>query len=427
MRKLSLSVGALSACVALSVAACSSEPTDDGDNVDGMGGDASDSGDTLSIFSWWTAPGEAEALQGLIDTFKEANADARVVLDEDVSAQTWEEKVTEKLGNSPWDVVQMSASDLESFTGKNPGGLLAVDEIYAEDSLKDAIIPEIALAAQVDGKAYGVVTGIHRNNAFFYNQRVLDTENVDAPTTIAELLESCEALKEAGVVPLAITFQSWALRIAFDEILAGTLGAEAFAEYLALDEVPTDDQLLDKLTETVDVFDLLLTEYVDVELSKPNEYGWAEAAGTFHEGDAAFMFHGDWAKGFLVSLGSTPGIDFGVSGPPGAYDLFIYGADTFVMPATAPHPEQALEFLRVVASKEGQVAFNRLKGSTPMRSDVRDQLDEPGKVSLDNLVNAKVLTKAVWNSALDDAIQAYSQDGDRDALLDVYLTTKPAP
>jgi glucose/mannose transport system substrate-binding protein len=137
------------------------------------------------------------------------------------------------------------------------------------------------------------------------------------------------------------------------------------------------------------------------------------------------LFHGDWAKGYLVHLGWEPGVDFGVLGPPGAADLFVYGADMFGLPATAAHPQLGKDFLSIVASPEGQVAFNSYKGATPMRSDVRDQLDEPGKASLDGLINAKVLMPGHANDGWDKGIEAFAKDHDKDALLKVYVDTAP--
>jgi ABC-type glycerol-3-phosphate transport system substrate-binding protein len=132
---------------------------------------------------------------------------------------------------------------------------------------------------------------------------------------------------------------------------------------------------------------------------------------------------GDWAKGYLTSLGWTPGVDFGVSGPPGAFDLFWYGDDSFAIPVSAMHQKNAREFLSVVTSKAAQVAFNKQKGSTPIRSDVRDQLDEPGRNSLDNMLNAKVLARSVpANMARTAALTQFLIDGEKGPLIEAYLT-----
>jgi glucose/mannose transport system substrate-binding protein len=291
----------------------------------------------------------------------------------------------------------MSASDIQQFSNDHAGAVASVADMYQDPSLKQAVVPEILNAVTVNGAPLGIVTGVHRNDSFLYNKQIFDAQGIAPPTTVDEFMAACAKLKTAGITPVAMTFQGWALRIMFDEVLAGILGAQGYADFLNSGAVT----------------------------SKVDSYDWSAAAAAVHDGKAAMYMHGDWAKGYVTALGWTPGVDFGVSGPPGAPDLFIYGADMFGLPAAAPHPDTARHFLEMVASKDGQVAFNRQKGSTPMRTDVRDQLDEPGKLALDNLMNAKVLMKGHANASWDPAFDSYAKDGDKAALLQVYMTATP--
>jgi ABC-type glycerol-3-phosphate transport system substrate-binding protein len=179
------------------------------------------------------------------------------------------------------------------------------------------------------------------------------------------------------------------------------------------------------ITEATDLFVRVLTEFVDMNAARAASYDWTTAVDAIHSNKAAMMFLGDWVKGYLVHLGWDPGVDFGVSGPPGASDLFVYGADTFAMPALAPHPKCANDFLSVVASKNAQVAFNKQKGSTPMRTDVRDLLDVNSRQNLDDLANAKVRLPGIDNAQWDAAMAAYVTSGDEAALLQSLLTITP--
>jgi glucose/mannose transport system substrate-binding protein len=82
---------------------------------------------------------------------------------------------------------------------------------------------------------------------------------------------------------------------------------------------------------------------------------------------------GDWAKGYLeseVGGGLLPDQDFGVVPFPGSVGTFVFTADTFGLPKGAVHRDGARSLLRTMASTEGQIAFNRLKGSIPARSDI---------------------------------------------------------
>jgi glucose/mannose transport system substrate-binding protein len=394
----------------------------------GSGDDGSDApGDaarpTLQLFSWWTAPGEAEALAALVNRYKEVYPGASVEQFTKSSAASWQDVLHESIDDSPWDVFQMSASDLPQFTADHPGAVEPVDSIYAEPSLAAAVIPDVLEAATSEGHAYGVVTGVHRNNAFLYNIELFEENDLTPPTTIAEFLDVAAQLDEAGITPVATSFETWALRILFDELLAGTIGAEQYEALTHGRTPPTEMEA--GLQSAIDTFDLVLNQYVDREASSAEGYGWASAVEGLRNNDAAMLFHGDWAKGYLVKYGWEPGVDFGVLGNPGATDLFVYGADTFGLAATGPNVEIGKDFLTVVASKEGQVEFNKRKGSTPMRTDVRDQLDEPGKISLDELEHATVRMPGHANSEWDDGIAAFLNDGDKAALLEVYLTATP--
>ena len=413
----------LASTMVLGALGCSSS----GDSDDGVDkGGPGETQDVLEVFSWWTAPGEAEALQALVKTYKDAHEGARVSQYSNTSASTWQEVLGDKIAESPWDVFQLSASDIGKFRDDHEGTVEALDDVYADTDLDAAMIPEIRNVVTIDEHPYGVVTGVHRNNAFIYNKTIFDAQKLDPPTSIEEFLAVSAQLKEAGIMPVASDFDTWVLRILFDEILAGTMGAEGFDKFIKGTTLAADDtEVQAQLASAIDTFDMVLTDYVDVDRSTATDYDWSSAAQDLYDGKAAMLFHGDWAKGFLVHLGWTPGVDFGVLGPPGASDLFVYGADMFGLPTAAPHPELGKDFLKIVASPEGQVAFNAYKGSTPMRADVREMLDEPGKLSLDGLMNAKVLMPGHGNADWEAGIEAFAVDHDKEALLQVYIDTPP--
>jgi glucose/mannose transport system substrate-binding protein len=380
----------------------------------------------LELFSWWVAPGEAEALQALKDTYTMDYPNAQVNQFTNATSASWQTVLAMNIGMPKWDVVQMSAADFGSFMTAHPGSLLALDDYYEEPSLKAAVIPDILAATKLNGHPMGIVTGVHRNFSFMYNMQIFKDHNITPPTSTADFLAACAALKAAGVnYPVATALDSWVLRFMYWEYLAGELGAQAFGDYVTHKTPVTDAAVQTGIANAVDVFHTVMTQYVDITASKAMGYDWSKAADAIHAGSSAMMLHGDWAKGYLVHLGWTPGVDFGVSGPPGADDLFVYGVDTFALPETAPHPDSSKHFLTVVGSKEAQVAFNKQKGSTPMRTDVRDMLDAAGKTALDDLVNAKVRIPGFDTAAVDDAMTQYVMDGDKAALLTALQAVTP--
>jgi glucose/mannose transport system substrate-binding protein len=382
-------------------------------------------GPALELFTWWVAPGEVEALTALENVYETVHPRARVDQFTDATSANWQSMLSKGINGPTWDVTQISAAGIPVFLQAEPGTLAPVDDIYADPSLAAAVIPDILAAATDGGHAMGVVTGVHRNNAFIYNLQVLQSQGLSPPTTIDELMTVCEKLKAAGITPIATTLDAWILRFLYLDLLSGVVGADNFGAFVR-HQLPVSDLTMQAgIQEATARFVDVYTKYVDVPAMQAPGFDWTKAADSLRAGSTAMFFLGDWLKGYLVHLGWTPGVDFGVSGPPGASDVFVYGADTFALPTHAPHPQLAHDFLEVVASPDAQVAFNRQKGSTPMRTDVRDRLDGPGQQNLDDLVNATVRLPGFDNAMMDTAMTAYVNTGDADALLKSLQTIEP--
>jgi len=382
-------------------------------------------GPSLELFTWWVAPGEVEALTALVNVYQSDYPGARVDQFNDATSANWESMLAKRINTPTFDVTQISAAGIPVFLDDNKGTLAPVDDIYAEPSLKAAVIPDILAAATDNGHAMGVVTGVHRNNAFIYNMQVLQKYNLAPPTTIAEFLNVCATLKAAGITPVATTLDAWILRFLYLDILSGVVGADTFGAFVRHELPVGSDQMQSGIQEATQDFVDVYTKYVDLPAMQAPNYDWTTAADSLRAGKTAMFFLGDWLKGYLVTLGWTPGVDFGVSGPPGASDVFVYGADTFALPTMAPHPQLAHDFLQVVASPAAQVAFNLKKGSTPMRTDVRAMLDGPGQRNLDDLVNATVRLPGFDNAMMDTAMTNYVNTGDAAALLKALQTIEP--
>ena len=175
----------------------------------------------------------------------------------------------------------------------------------------------------------------------------------------------------------------------------------------------------------IGLLDPVLANYVNDSVSQP-DFGWTDATDLMIKGEAAMFIHGDWAKGYLVQRGFDPGIEFGVVGMPGAADLFLYGVDVFAVMTDGPEPEATQRFLRTVGSTAGQLAFNKLKGSSPIRLDIDlEQLDPAGRVTHQELRDAKIRMLTVSNRAWDDAFAAFAVSRDTDALLAASVDNPP--
>jgi len=397
-----------------------------------LGGCASDAGGdarkeenaepTVELFSWWIAPSEADALDALIAVHSKSYPHEKIYNAAIDSGAKAKEVLAERLAaNRPPDLYQENAYSLAAVMARNPGSLVSLTELFRSEGLFDVVLPEVISDVTLDGEIYSMPVNIHRENALHYNVKIFADLELDVPTTLEELLAVCDKLKQAGVTPLATSYQGWIQRVMFNSIAAASLGPAAFESYFLgkseLDEAAMGD--------AIDLLDNLLTNYVNDSATDP-AFLWTDAADLLLNRQAAMFMHGDWAKGYLTQLGWEPGVGFGVVGAPGAADLFLYGVDVFALLAGDLEPDAAKDFLKTVASKEGQAAFNKLKGSSAIRLDADlDDLDVVARATIESQRNAKIRMLTRSKSAWDDAHQAFAITRDKAALIAAYRDNPP--
>lgn len=376
----------------------------------------------MELFSWWVAPGEAEALQKLIDLHRENYPDQRIVNGAATTAEESKLLLLERLtAGDPPDVMQSSAYNIRQDLAAYPGIVQPLDALFEAEELSQVIVPELLDDVTLDGSVQALPVNMHRENTIFYNKRIFADNQLEPPTSLAEFLAACEKLKKKGITPIATTKEGWVLRILFNALAMGVYDSEAFTAYWTgnaeLDE--------DKLSAAIDAFDTVLTQYVDADAADA-AVGWTDAAQAVFDGEAAMFPHGDWTKGYFEQLGWTPDFDFGAFAAPGGRELFWYSADVFAIATGAPQESAAHDFLRTVGSKEGQVAFNKIKGSSPIRLDVDPKLLDPiGRQVLDDLKNAKFRVQVRNNDAWDIGLARFAVDHDKGALMQIYRDAPP--
>ncbi|MEO6600196.1 MAG: hypothetical protein ABIQ16_10015, partial [Polyangiaceae bacterium] len=86
----------------------------------------------------------------------------------------------------------------------------------------------------------------------------------------------------------------------------------------------------------------------------------------------------------------------------------------------------AREFLTTVASPAGQIAFNTIKGSSPIRRDIPSSaLDPLGRATVDDLQNAKIRMLIPSRPGWDEALQQFAKDGDVSAVMRTFIALPP--
>ena len=319
--------------------------------------------DQVEVFSWWTGGGEAAGLDEMIKIFQEkypdtefinaavaggAGTNARAVLATRLQA-----------GDAP-DSWQGHAGQELIGTYVAGGQLEPLNFLYEQEGWLDVMPETLIPLISADGNIYSVPVNIHRANVMWYNPGILAANNIAVPTTLAEWFEAMDVLQAAGITPLALGEQ-WTVMHLMETVLLASLGADA---YNGLWDGSTDwgsAEVTQALNDFVKVLSYTNTDSASL--------SWQDAAQLVVNGNAAFNVMGDWAEGYFRELGKAPETDYGWAPVPGTGGNFQFLSDSFVLPVGAPHRDAAINWLIICGSKEGQDAFNPVKGSIPARSD----------------------------------------------------------
>lgn len=311
----------------------------------------------LEIFSWWTAGGEAEGLYGMFDVYSALNPDVEIINATVAGGAGTNAKAvlaTRLQGGDPPDSFQVHAG-LEVEKYEPTTYLEPIDDMF-----DPTVFPKDLLDLLLyEGHYWTMPVNIHRSNVLWYNPKLLEENNLAVPATMEEFFETCEALEAAGLIPIAMgTKDGWEAAHVFESFLPSALGADAYRG-LWTGETPWEDP---RVTKALEDF-LTMMKYVNEDHAALT---W-DAAGEYIIADkAVFMIMGDWAAGWFASKGYG---DFGWAPPPGTQGIFVGLSDAFALPKNAPNHEQAVLWLEVCGSKEGQEAFNPAKGSICARTD----------------------------------------------------------
>ena len=336
------------------------------------GADEANRAPLVELFSWWTKPGEVEALNAVLSVHEQRFPGAKVINAAAKDSATARDRLRNRLeAREPPDTFQANVgqdllrwvlyngadaaeSKLEPLEGK---------AVVGRD-FRDVFPEPVLSAAGFGGAVYAVPVNIHRTNSLFYNKQVFADLGLAVPQSLDELYVVADELEAQGIVPLAVGAKgSWTLALLFFEnLLIAKQGADFYQDYFGGRVDAADARVLDVLDES-----LRLWRYTNADA---RQIEWDAAVAMVHNGRAAMTVMGDWAKGSLEQLGGVPGKTFGQVPFPGTAGVFVFTADTFPLPKGAPRRKDALDFLGTLASLDGQNAFNPIKGSIPARTDI---------------------------------------------------------
>jgi glucose/mannose transport system substrate-binding protein len=305
-----------------------------------------------------------------------------------------------------------------------------VNFLYEENGWLEVMPETLIPLISADGNIYSVPVNIHRANVLWANPAVLEEYAIEMPTTLDEWFTAMDALQAAGMdAPLALGEQWTALHL-FETILLASMGPDA---YNALWD-GTGDWGSPEVTQALEDFAKVLT-YTN---SDASALSWQDAGQIVIDGDAAFNVMGDWQEGFFRELGSVPQEGYTWAPVPGTAGNFQFLSDSFVLPVGAPNRDAAIAWLTVAGSREGQDAFNPVKGSIPARSDgdvslygeyLQSAMDDWASDNVVGSLTHGVVANDSWKSEIDTAMGLFLGTADvagfQTALVDACAKSGP--
>jgi glucose/mannose transport system substrate-binding protein len=318
----------------------------------------------LEIFSWW-AGDEGPALQALLDLYKKkypsvdvvnatvtggAGVNARAVLK------------TRMLGGDPPDSFQVHAGQELIGTWVVAGRMEDLTSLYKSEGWLNRFPKGLIDLLSYNGGIWSVPVNIHRSNVMWYNPAKLREWGVTPPKTWTEFLSTCATLKAKGVeAPLALG-EAWTQQHLWESVALGVLGPDNWTA-LWNGKLKFNDP---KAVAVWDTFGKVL------ECTNKDASGlsWQQATDRVVQGQSAFNVMGDWAAGYMATtLKLKPGEGFGWVPSPSTSGTFMMLSDSFGLPKGIKNRANAINWLKLLGSKEGQDTFNPLKGSIAARTD----------------------------------------------------------
>jgi glucose/mannose transport system substrate-binding protein len=319
----------------------------------------------LEIFSWWTSGGEVEALNALYDIYKRDYPDVEIINAalQGGAGQGGNMKAlleTRMIGGEPPDSFQVHLGQELLASHVAAGRMEDLSELYASEGWNDIFPKGLIDLASYEGKPYSVPVNIHRSNVMWYNTNHLKEAGLEkAPATWDEWFTYAETLKGKGIGALAVAGAdpNFSGHV-FESVLLAKLGPEG---YLGLFNGKTawDSAEVKSAMETL----LKAYEYAQEGYTS---VAWGDINDVMTSGKGSMMIMGDWTHGVFLASGFK---DYGWAPSPDTGGVFMALSDSFGLPKGVKHRDNVINWLKLCGSREGQDAFNPIKGSIPARND----------------------------------------------------------
>jgi len=334
-------------------------------------------GGEVEVLHWWTSGGEARAVAALKQQLQQ-------------KGHTWRDfAVAGGAGDAAMTVLKsraMAGNPPSAALIKGPSlqewgelGVLTNLNDVARAGNWDNLVPRvIGDIMKHNGNWIAVPVNVHRVNWLWTNPEVFRRAGARVPTNWDEFFVAAEALRRAGVIPLAHGGQNWQDFTLFESVALGVGGTDFYRSALVqLDQTALRSATMTRVLET------FRRVKAHTDRNAPGR-DWNLATAMVIRGEAGMQLMGDWAKGEFIAAGRVPGRDFGCVAAPGTANAFTFNVDSFAMfrLRSEANTRAQRDLANAILSPEFQEVFNLNKGSIPVRLNMNlERFDECARMS----------------------------------------------
>ncbi|WP_084645422.1 ABC transporter substrate-binding protein [Devosia insulae] len=333
-----------------------------------------------------TGGSSREALDSIIADFQAANPDIKIkeiVFDDDQYSN--QGLITQLKSNEVPDIFfEWAGFPVQRDVAA--GYAYDLTEAMAADGWKDSFSPAVwtdGAGTMVDGKPYLVPLSLDLTNTIWYNKKIFAEHNLTPPKTWDEFVALNKALAEAGETPIVEgNNEFWPLGNWAGHIAAMVVPPDAYIAAFK-QEAPFNTPEFEK------ALNLLVGLHEVGAFNKDMQaLGADPAMATFFQEGAVMHPIGSWLVSETANL-AEEGFEYGQFNTPvidAAHPLAnsVIGTITgLVVHKNAPHPAEAIKFLKFLTSEASQIKWAESGQMSPVQG-VSDKakLDEQTQAML---------------------------------------------
>jgi raffinose/stachyose/melibiose transport system substrate-binding protein len=356
---------------------------------------------------WWhitTLEADRAVWQGMADEYVAAHPNVTINITV-LENEAFKSKLpTVMQGGEPPDLFQSWGGGTMNEYAK--AGLLRdiTPEITGEWG--DSFSPGALGVYAYDGKQYGVPWDMGAIG-FWYNKALFAQAGIDAPpATYAEFLEDVQALKDAGITPIALgEGEKWPGHYYWVYPAVRLGGKEAFDAAYSRTGAFTDEPFVEAAELMMDL--VALDPFPEGYLG----LGYGDQSALMGNAEAAMELMGQWApavqKGNSASgegLGDDLGFFMfpGVEGGAGAPTDVMGGGNGICVGKDAP--DEAVDFLQFLTSLENQKAVTEAGFAIPVVAGAETAIEDPNMMMVYEAVAAAEYFQLYYDQYLPPSV-----------------------